>query len=114
MSLMFALADAYRRLGRSVVGTAVTIASYGSGNTMTMLRGTVAPGAIAVLADWDLDAVVNGGQPAPFADYERFVEPEVYALTSGQVAGPETVPPNRYFLREIREDGYRVYDHRST
>ena len=114
MSLMFALADAYRRLGRSVVGTTVTIASYGSGNTMTVLRGTVAPGAIAVLADWDLDAVVNGGQPAPFADYERFVEPEVYALTSGQVAGPETVPANRYFLREIREDGYRVYDYRST
>ena len=114
MSLMFALADAYRRLGRSVVGTAVTIASYGSGNTMTMLRGTVAPGAIAVLADWDLDAVVAGGQPAPFGDYERFVEPEVYALTSGRVVDPETVPPNRYFLREIREDGYRVYDHRGT
>lgn len=109
MAMMFSLADQRRHVGDAIVGKRVLIASYGSGNTMSVVAGTVAPEAGRVIGAWNLDAVLNGGLDADFGLYERWVAPERYEAWNGTVA--ETAPAGHYFLKSIREDGYREYDY---
>lgn len=109
MSLMFSLWNRYRRDGEAIVGKSVLLASYGSGNTMTVLHGTVAPGAPEVLAGWDLQAVLDAAHEADFSSYSRFVDREEYDLSSGQVSDGSGVPDGSFYLAAIREDGYRDY-----
>lgn len=110
MSLMFLLYNRYRELGEGIVGQRILLASYGSGNTMTVLSARVAERAPEVLARWDLDAVLDAATPAGFDMYERFVGRETYSLDHGPVTDGHEVPAGSYFLRDIREDGYRIYD----
>ena len=112
MSLMFLLWNRFRAEGTAIVGKRVLIASYGSGNTMTVVSATVAPEAPEVLATWDLQAVLDAASSADFDAYETFVEKETYTLDSGPVTDGEDVDEGLYYLKEIREDGYRIYDYR--
>ncbi len=109
MSLMYALWNRYRAIGDGIVGQSVMLASYGSGNTMTVLRGTIAPGAPAVLDDWDLQAIIDAARETDFARYLQFVEREEYDLSYGSVSDGADVPEESYYLAEVREDGYREY-----
>ena len=113
MSLMFLLWNRYRAEGDAIVGKKVLIASYGSGNTMTVLSARVAEGAPRVLAGWDLQRVLDAATEAEFDRYARFVERETYSLDHGPVTDGEDVDPGLYFLKEVRDDGYRIYDYRA-
>lgn len=55
VSLMYTLWERYRAEGDAIVGKTVMIASYGSGNTMAVIRARIAEHAPAVLARWDLE-----------------------------------------------------------
>lgn len=110
MSLMFSLANRYAKVGSDIVGQRVLIASYGSGNTMTVLSATVAADAPAVLDTWDLKGILDGAAPATFEEYEAFVEKESYDLTFGATGGEAAAHPGTYYLAEIREDGFRRYE----
>jgi hydroxymethylglutaryl-CoA synthase len=110
MSLMFALWNRYRSIGDAIVGKKILIASYGSGNTMTVLSARVAAGAPAVLARWDLQAVLDAARDASFETYLGFVEREAYTLDTGPVSNGSDVAAGRYYLSAIREDGYRQYE----
>lgn len=110
MSLMFLLWNRFRAEGDAIVGKRVMIASYGSGNTMSVLSATIQPGAPAVLAQWDLDTTLNGGTDVPFEAYERFVARREYDLSFGPITDGHDVPAGRFYLAEIREDGYRMYN----
>jgi hydroxymethylglutaryl-CoA synthase len=79
---------------------------------MTVVSATVAPEAPEVLATWDLQAVLDAARSADFGDYETFVEKETYSLDSGPVTDGEEVAAGLYYLKEIRDDGYRIYDYR--
>lgn len=111
MALMFALWNRYRAEGVGVVGKRVLIASYGSGNTMSVLSATVAPGAPEVLAGWDLQSILDNHEEAPFDRYTTFVEREVYELEHGEVSNGARIPDGDYYLSAIREDGYRQYEY---
>lgn len=113
MSLMFSLWNRYRAEGEAIVGKSILLASYGSGNTMTALHGTVAPQAPEVLAGWDLQAVLDAAKESDFEQYERFVAPEQYDLSHGAIAEDPDVPTNAYYLAGVREDGYREYRFRA-
>jgi len=109
-SLAFTLQDRFRRFGDEIVGKRVLLVSYGSGNTMAVISGRVAPGAPEVIQSWDLDNVWTSARPASQAEYDRWTnppaDPESYAL----VLNREQVPGDSVYLNSIREDGYRVYE----
>lgn len=109
MSLMYSLWNRYRVDGEAIAGKSVLLASYGSGNTMTVLRGTVAPEAPAVLAEWDLQAILDAARDSDFDLYRRFVDREQYDLSHGPITDGRDVPAGSFYLAEIRDDGYRDY-----
>jgi hydroxymethylglutaryl-CoA synthase len=71
-SLAFLLADRFRALGSGIEGKTILLASYGSGNTMVVLKARVATGAAEVIARWNLDSVFSSARPASFEEYETW------------------------------------------
>lgn len=114
VSLMYSLWHRFRAEGTAIVGKKLLIASYGSGNTMTVVSATVAAPAPDILARWDLDRPLQSAHEVDFSMYENFVREEVHELTHGPIGEGETVPAGHYFLAEIREDGYRRYERSGT
>jgi hydroxymethylglutaryl-CoA synthase len=109
LALAFGLAERARVWGQAIAGKKVLLASYGSGNTMAVFTGTLAPRAAATIARWDLDAVLSGAIDAPFDAYQGWLDtvrtPENYPAL--RAAHP---PVNgRFALTGLREDGYREY-----
>lgn len=109
MSLMYSLWNRYRSDGEDIIGKSVLLASYGSGNTMTVVRGTVAPGAAKVLASWDLQSILDAAVSVDFSEYEKFIAREQYDLSFGPVTDGAEVSAGSFYLADIREDGYRDY-----
>jgi hydroxymethylglutaryl-CoA synthase len=109
----------YRRLGDDIVGRQVLLCSYGSGNTAAVVAGRVAAGAPEVIRSWTLDEELDHAVPASFRQYDRWMgSPDAAPNTAdgavpdgGAVSEDEVVPAQRFFLRGIREDGYRLYDY---
>ncbi|MFW5643970.1 MAG: hydroxymethylglutaryl-CoA synthase family protein [Alkalispirochaeta sp.] len=110
MSLMFALWRRWKVEGAGIVGKRITLASYGSGNTMSVIGARVAAGAPEVLADWDLQNVLDSGADASVEAYREFVAKDTYTWDTGEVCDGQEVEAGEYFLRSIRDDGYREYD----
>lgn len=109
--LAFLLKDRYRKLGDKIVGKKIMIASYGSGNIMTVTTATVAAGAPEVIERWRLDEMMDAGIKASMADYERWAEG--YGLGYGEKVEASQAA-SRFRLVGIREDGFREYDHERT
>jgi hydroxymethylglutaryl-CoA synthase len=108
-ALAFLLEDRWKALGSGIVGKSVLLASYGSGNTMAVLRGRIAPDAPSVIAGWNLQRVFDSARPALFEEYDAWttgpVQPELY----DRLMENATVPPGAFALSAIRKDGYREY-----
>ncbi len=109
MGLAFALYRQFHRVGSQIVGKRILFASYGSGNTMAVFSGTVAPGAPRVIARWDLDALLADSRDASFEEYETWIRGP-YVVTASDAADAEnTADQPGFVLETVREDGYRVY-----
>ncbi len=111
LSLAYYLKDRYDTLGDDIVGKRILLASYGSGNTMSVMRGRVADQAPGIIAGWDLDIVREGNCEVSFDTYERWIEapaePEAYnRMIAEEVTG---IPSGSFYLAGIRDDGYREY-----
>ena len=103
----------YRRLGDDIVGREVLLLSYGSGNTAVVVAGRVAAGAPDVIRSWMLDDVLDHSVPATFGQYDRWIGSGDATATPGDGPVPDdgVVPADQFYLRAIREDGYRLYDY---
>lgn len=127
MVLGWILKDLQLRLGQGMVGKRMLMASYGSGNTMVVLSGTVAPRAPEVVARWDLAAHLAAGVAAEWADYLAWTESgygygtapgSTAALAAGLDNGASapaenpgrSVKTSGFRLAGVRPDGYRLYD----
>lgn len=109
LALAFLLKERYEKFGRDIVGKSLIMASYGSGNTMVLLSGRVAPGAPEVIESWDLESVFKEERDATFDEYETWLTAPHTADRLKQLVGESTVPSGKFFLSNIREDGYREY-----
>ncbi|HRS64703.1 MAG TPA: hydroxymethylglutaryl-CoA synthase [Spirochaetia bacterium] len=106
--LAFLLYERYAKLGSDIVGKTILLASYGSGNTMIMMRGTIAPQAPEIIKNWNLEALQNSYIASSFDDYHH------WTTSSGHGYGEKVTASNatsRFRLVGIRHDGYREYDH---
>ena len=101
-----------KRIGNELEGKRILFASYGSGNTMVVYSGTIVPGAAEAISKIGLTEKLKHRNWLETGDYEDQVafdkfDREKYAarLTSEWAS----IPASRYYLREIRADGYREY-----
>ncbi len=120
-SLYLCLADLltneYRRIGDELEGKRILLASYGSGNTMLVFGGTVAPGAGATIQRMELaKSVAANRRLVSLDEYEdlnrmdKFAADEYAWYLRDRGA---SIPSGACYLTNIRGDGYRVYKQRS-
>lgn len=109
LNLAVTLYHEWKRFGEQIIGRKILFASYGSGNTMIVFPGTIAPGAGDVLSRWDLSSLFDNRVHAEFPVYEEWASQKAddgraYAVD------PEQIPRGRYYLSGVRSDGFREYD----
>ncbi|MFP4373085.1 MAG: hydroxymethylglutaryl-CoA synthase family protein [Spirochaetaceae bacterium] len=109
LSLAFMLKQQHEKLGDGIVGKRVLIGSYGSGNTMSVFSGTIADGAPELIARWNLDAVLSGGVDESLEHYERWLRVPMSSEEYHREMASEQVPEGRFYLENVRDDGYREY-----
>jgi hydroxymethylglutaryl-CoA synthase len=109
MALAFLLKERYQTFGRDIIGKTFMMASYGSGNTMIILSGRVAPDAPDVIEKWDLDTVFRNERDASLEEYESWLSAPHTAEKLQELVNEATLPAEQFYLASIREDGYREY-----
>jgi hydroxymethylglutaryl-CoA synthase len=113
LSLAFLLESELCRIGPAIVGKRILLASYGSGNTMVVVEAVVARQAPEVIAAWNVSGIITGSEEASLAEYEEWMERNGNGEGAGE-AGAAMVPPESFYLKGIREDGYREYSYAPT
>jgi hydroxymethylglutaryl-CoA synthase len=111
-ALAFLLNDRYRQLGDGIVGKKILIASYGSGNTMVVVAGRVAPQAPQVVARWDLGRVFSTARTASMEEYDAWTAGPVQPELQERLMENARPPREAFVLSGIRKDGYREYTYR--
>jgi len=109
LGLAFLLYYRYKELGERIVGKRLLLASYGSGNTMIIQAGQVAPTAPEVLATWDLDRLLQEGRQATIDEYSTWAAGPHESARYVELAKGVTLPGGSFYLARIRKDGYREY-----
>jgi hydroxymethylglutaryl-CoA synthase len=108
-SLAFLLHQQYRKLGQEIVGKEVLLGSYGSGNTMILMRFTITEGAPEVLSRWNMEDLQPDTTQDSFREYEQWMEEPDNRDERNRALRGISPPKNRFFLSGVREDGYREY-----
>ncbi|THB63510.1 MAG: hypothetical protein D6B26_05970 [Spirochaetaceae bacterium] len=112
-SVYLALANSLRerrqQLGDQLPGKSCMIISYGSGNTMLMIRGTVSQRALSIIDRWDLDAILHSPLDEDIKGYLQWMDLPQDPERLNLLLSETSVPPGSYALNSIREDGYREY-----
>ncbi len=108
LTLACLLKGRYEAMGNGIVGKKVLIISYGSGNTMLIIQGVISQRAPEIIKNWDLEQDIYKCRMADFVDYTRWIEWSRNGKAAHDLQ-PQTVPEGAFFLRNIREDGYREY-----
>jgi len=108
LTLAFQLSNQYRKLGDDIVGKRIVLASYGSGNIMTVISGRVAAGAPEVIARWNLDDLIANARQASFQEYQQWIAGP-YVPTGLNHSGTHGGAMPMFTLEQVRDDGYREY-----
>jgi len=101
------LAARHRECRSALAGQRVVLVAYGSGNTALAFSARVARQAGAVLGGWCLDSQIEQGVEAPLAAYDAWIAD--YPGRRGAEPAAGRVPAGGFYLRGVREDGYRTY-----
>ncbi|BCR22093.1 hydroxymethylglutaryl-CoA synthase [Borrelia sp. HM] len=99
LSLMSYLKRVFAK--KDISGDKILFCSYGSGNIMVIYELTVEDGAQSVVKTWDIDKILSVKHDASYDEYIDFFENKIIP---GESEG--------FYLKEIREDGYRIYGYR--
>lgn len=114
LNLAAQLAENYKLYGKDIVGKKILLTSYGSGNTMIVISGTVSSKAPERLARWNVSSQLNHDRSASWDEYEQWIklptDPE--SINSIIQEKGEQIPSDIFVLQGIREDGYREYSYK--
>ncbi len=109
LAMAFLLKERQEHFGDELAGKRILIGSYGSGNTMAVVSGRIAPQGPETIRSWNLDEIWDSEEAASFEEYEAWLaRPSEPEALNAQLAG-RTVPAGHFGLQQIREDGYREY-----
>jgi hydroxymethylglutaryl-CoA synthase len=108
-ALAFLLRDRWQALGEGIAGKRVLLASYGSGNTMAVIAGRIAPQAAQVISRWDLERIFSSARTASLEEYEAWTAGPVQPELQARLMENASPPPDAFVLTGIRKDGYREY-----
>ncbi len=75
---------------------------------MLIIQGVISQKAPEIIKNWDLEQDIYRCRMADFDDYTRWIEWSRNGKAVHDLE-PQTVPEGAFFLRNIREDGYREY-----
>ena len=109
LNLATTLFHQWQESGADIIGKKILFASYGSGNTMIVFSGTVAPGIEKIVSRWDLPSILTRKEHADFKIYENWVKTPVFAEPGPIAYHSDRIPLDRFYLDSIRSDGYREY-----
>ncbi|QMU99616.1 hydroxymethylglutaryl-CoA synthase [Borrelia sp. A-FGy1] len=100
LSLMTYLKRVFSK--KDIRGEKILFCSYGSGNIMVIYELRVENDAYSIVKTWDVDKVLSLKHNANFDEYRDFFENKIIPYES-----------YGFYLKEIREDGYRIYGYRA-
>ncbi|WNY69793.1 hydroxymethylglutaryl-CoA synthase [Borreliella andersonii] len=100
LSLAFYLKRVFSK--KDITGEKILFCSYGSGNIMIIYELTIEKSAFDVVKLWDLDGLMKNRNNANFEEYKDFFQNKI---VPGESRG--------FYLKELRNDGYRVYGYRA-
>jgi hydroxymethylglutaryl-CoA synthase len=109
LALLRALKGAHTRFGREIAGKRILFASYGSGNTMAVFSGIVAEEAYDIISRWKARPPVPQPASAGIERYEAWMRQDAPAVPFDTLAGQDHPREGAFYLKSIREDGYREY-----
>jgi len=110
VALTFLLKEQYEKYGDNIAGKNIILASYGSGNTMIVISVKVAPEAPSIIKNWDLEAIFESGKNAEMIDYKLWMNGPYDGNTYNDIRMDYSIPAGLFYLKDLREDGYREYD----
>lgn len=97
------------RVGRGIIGKTVLIASYGSGNTMTVYTAKIAEQACEVISSWDVDRIRRDSRAAGFTEYLNWLaRPKDIGAKRNLLEGARPAP-DRFYLKDFDDNGLRIY-----
>lgn len=111
LSLAALLKEIFMKQGDQIVGKNIILASYGSGNIMIVLNAVIAPGAPEIIAQWDFGSTLNHCIESSIDSYKSWITRSEPAPGSSPVR--EDSPVKGFYLKTVREDGYREYEYKS-
>ena len=108
--LVALLHQEYSRIGNNIVGKKILIASYGSGNTMTVYSSRIASGAPEVIGAWDVDGIQKNSRAAGFTEYLNWLaRPKDIGAKRNLLEGARP-NPGQFYLKDFADSGLRIYD----
>jgi hydroxymethylglutaryl-CoA synthase len=110
VSLAYLLKEQYTKYGEDIVGKKILFASYGSGNTMIVFSGKIAKSAPEVIRKWDLPKTLTSGEELSLLDYNLWMNGPYDADTYNDLMEHCNIPSGKFYLSQIRKDGYREYE----
>jgi hydroxymethylglutaryl-CoA synthase len=113
LNLAAQLAENYKLYGRDIVGKKILITSYGSGNTMIVMSGTVSEHAPDLLEKRNIRSQLNHDRVASFDEYNRWISLPSDPEAINSMIQESQLPKELFVLEGIREDGYRQYSYRA-
>lgn len=109
LNLFFLLLNKYKEFGRDIIGKKILLASYGSGNTMIVLNGTIADGAPDIIKNWDGEKLMEDKRFADFNEYSKWVNEYYHKECTLEDPDCSAASPGSFHIISVREDGYREY-----
>jgi len=109
LNLAFGLAERIPVWGNGAPGKKILLANYGSGNTMAVVRATVAPRAARTVARWNLNHLLADAADPPFAAYQAWLDTVKTSANYADALLTDPPAKGRFALTSLRENGYREY-----
>jgi len=100
----------HHKIGEEIISKRVLIASYGSGNTMTVFSGRIREEAPELISHWDIEKWRGGSRNAGFDEYLAWLShPTSVDALRNRLETPD-LKEGLFYLKGLSESGYRIYD----
>ncbi len=107
--LMALLHGEWKTHGSDITGRNILVASYGSGNTMSLFSARIARQAPEIIKGWDMDKLENSCRSASFTEYLNWMaRPKDIGALQNLLEGAS---PRRglFYLKDFNDQGLRLY-----